>query len=50
MKVEEFVNSYSAEYMLVFHNTKTDVKISDRISSFFFEPRYKVNKLKFTML
>ena len=49
MNVEEFINSYSAEYLFIFHNKKKEKKIafSKRVSNFLFEPRYEVNGLKF---
>ncbi len=50
MGIEEFVNSYSTRYMFVFHKkeSKEEKKTRlSRISSFFFEPIYEVNNLKF---
>jgi len=52
MKVEEFVNSYSAEYIQIFHKVEQQEKLalSTRISKFLFEPRYEVNSLRFKIV
>ena len=51
MKVEDFVNNYSAEYMLVFHGVKIEKESAlSKISKFLFEPRYEVNSLNFKLV
>lgn len=48
MKIEEFINSRSTEYMSTFHpEKKPKISALDRISKFLFEPIYEVNNLKF---
>jgi len=52
MPIEQFINSYSAEYMFIFHGEKKSIETKkestlDKISKFLFEPRYEVNNLKF---
>jgi len=47
MKVEEFIEFYSTEYMFVFHKKKKPTPLSERISNFLFDPIYKVDNLKF---
>ena len=51
MKIEEFVNDYSAEYMFVFHGIKEEKKSTlSKISEFLFEPRYEVDNLNFKIV
>ena len=51
MPIDEFVSSYSAEYMFVFHGEIIEEKSTlTKISEFLFEPRYKVDNLKFSMV
>jgi len=51
MKIEEFVKSYTSEYMFLFHEKKTVKKSTlSKISNFLFEPRYEVNNLKFNVV
>jgi len=51
VKVEEFVDVYSSKYMFTFHpQKKTNKSALDRITSFLFEPRYKVDNFKITVL
>jgi len=51
MSVEEFVKTYSSEYTSVFYKKETkNIPLSERISNFLFEPRYKVDNLKFESL
>jgi len=52
MNVEKFVETYSAEYMFIFHDEEKSIETKkestlDKISKFLFEPRYEVNNLKF---
>jgi len=54
MKIEEFVNVYSAQYMTTFHKTEQEVapekSAITKISEFLFTPRYEVNNLKFKLV
>lgn len=54
MKIEDFINSYTSEYMFVFHNVKETKVVEEikkstfsKISNFLFEPRYTVKNLNF---
>ena len=51
MAINDFISSYNNEYMITFHNEKTDSRSAlTKISQFLFEPRYEVNNLKFNMV
>ena len=51
MKVEEFTDVCTAEYMSIFHpEKKSKISPLDRISEFLFKPRYEVNNLKFNTI
>jgi len=60
MTKEKFVETYSHKYALTFHKEETEkiikieqsiednkIQLSEKISKFLFEPRYKVKNLKF---
>jgi len=50
MNVEEFVKSYSTEYMFIFHKEEKHIPLSERISNFLFTPMYEVDNLNFKVL
>jgi len=64
MKIEEFIESYSSEYLLTFRGEELTTEIEEKIevavkekkstlskiSSFLFDPVYEVNNLKFKMV
>jgi len=55
MRIEEFTNLYSSEYMSVFYPVKEELKAAkkstlSKISDFLFEPVYEVNNLNFKVV
>ena len=51
MTITEFTKAYDAEYRFVFHGEKVDDRDTlTKISEFLFQPRYKVDNLKFSMV
>jgi len=53
MNIDNFIQLYSTEYMSLFHEeTIETIEVKEstlsKISNFLFEPRYKVDNLKFT--
>lgn len=47
MNIDEFINSYSKVYMVLFHKEEQYIPFSKKVANFLFEPRYKVKNLKF---
>ena len=51
MTIDEFTTAYNAEYRFAFHGEKIDNRDTfTKISEFLFQPRYKVDNLKFSMV